>query len=70
MKHRLETFSKTLQERQTDLCEEWRRMNTTPPILSGSPWEKEVRDFRGTGCLSGDAWAQLQEWWRSHRNSN
>jgi hypothetical protein len=31
-------------------------------VDSTIPWEKEVRDFYGDGSLSGEAWAQLQEW--------
>jgi hypothetical protein len=69
MKHRIERSGKTLREQQIDLCEEWRKANTAP-ILIDSPWEKEVRDFHGDGSLSGDAWAQLQKWWRNHRDSN
>jgi hypothetical protein len=69
MKHRLETFSKTLRERQRDLCEEWRKVNASSDLL-GSPWEKEVRDFSGTESLSADSWAQLQGWWRNRGLSN
>jgi hypothetical protein len=68
MKHRFETLTKTLRDRQIDLCEEWRSVNASP-MLSDSPWEKEVRNFHGGGLLSSQAWEQLEHWWRNHRDS-
>ena len=52
-------------QQQVGLCEEWRKANpdtpTTPPA---EPWQNEVRDFHGSGSLSGHAWAHLREWWQ------
>jgi len=61
----IERFSKSLRDQQRTLCEEWKKALRDPPPLLLEPWEKEVRDFTGADSLSGEAWARLQDWYKS-----
>ena len=65
----IERFGKSLREQQLGLCEEWRNVHLNPPKPLLEPWEKEVSGFTGTDSLTGEAWARLQDWYKS-RTSN
>lgn len=72
----IERFGKSLREQQLGLCEEWRRVRLAPSELllellePLEPWEEEVKGFTGTDPLSGDAWARLQDWYKSRTRTH
>lgn len=61
----IKRFGNNLKDQQRALCEEWKKALCNPAPLMLEPWEKEVRDFTGADSLSGDAWARLQNWYKS-----
>jgi len=69
MKDSIERFGKSLRDQQIGLCEEWRRAHLDPPALVLKEWQKEVKSFTGSGSLSGEAWARLCDWYKSHSSN-
>jgi hypothetical protein len=67
LKDVIQRFGKSLRGQQMGLCEEWRKVNADESSVLA--WEKEVRDFDGTGPLSGEAWGHLQAWRKKQPSS-